>query len=473
MEEKEEIATTEYNAETSESEDAATAAVQDDGQQIKPANGQTDEVTETQAEQSAEAQVGEPTNAQDDGQPTEPADEQVGEIPNGQTDDTSDEQVEQAADEQAAEKQPADGEVTEPPKKKRGKRIFWNIFLVAVIVIGIWSLFGVVKEIDHDASASIGDVFRGASPLFCVVLVGVVLAGMALDVSKFCIISKTVTGKCRVGTSAKTNFLGKYYDAVTPFATGGQPMQIYYLSTKGISGGNSSAIVLIRYIFSILCWIFLGAALMIAGAVQGVLDNVSGGNLLKITGWIGIGVNLIVPTFVLLFLILPKFMHKLTVGVIKLGHKMKIVKSVDKATERALKTVNDFKNAFKLMATSPVKFILLLLVCFAESALTFAIPYFIMKAFACPVDGLALAVMSLNVFAIFGVSFIPTPGNSGVMEGMGALAFSVAAGASLIWSVIAWRLLTFYIYIVIGLILTVCDIIRKNIRSKKGAPKRE
>lgn len=364
--------------------------------------------------------------------------------------------------------------VSEPAKKSKVKQILWNLFLVAVIVAGIWSLFGVVKEIGHeDAGASFGDVISGASPLFCVVLLAVFLGIMAFDIAKFCIISKTVTGKFRFVTSAKTNFIGRYYDAVTPFSTGGQPMQIYYLSTKGISGGNSSAIVLIKYIFSILCWITLGAALMIAGTVQGVLDDVSGGSLLKITGWIGIAVNLIVPTFVLLFLVLPKFMHKLTVGVIKLGAKMKIVKNIDKTTERALKTVNDFKSSFKTMATSPVKFIALICVCFCESALTFSIPFFVMKAFSCPVDGLALAVMSLNVFAIFGVSFIPTPGNSGVMEGMGALAFSVAAGASLIWSVITWRLLTFYIYIIIGLGISVYDMIKKNIRSKKGAIKRD
>ncbi|MDE7075737.1 MAG: flippase-like domain-containing protein, partial [Clostridia bacterium] len=274
-------------------------------------------------------------------------------------------------------------------------------------------------------------------------------------------------GKFRIGTAAKTNFLGRYYDAVTPFSTGGQPMQIYYLNTKGISGGNSSAIVLIRYFSSIMCWIILGAALMIAGTVQGVLDGVSGGNLLKITGWIGIGVNLIIPSFVTLFLVLPKLMQKLTVGFVKLGHKMKIVKDVDKTTARATKVVSDFKNSFKVMATSPLNLILLILVCFVESAITFAIPYFVMKAFNCQVDGMLLSIMSLNVFAIFGVSFIPTPGNSGVVESMGALAFSVAAGSSLVWSVITWRLSVFYVYILIGICITVYDMIMKNVKAKR------
>lgn len=360
-------------------------------------------------------------------------------------------------------------ETKDSTKKKRVLRILRNLLLVGAIALGILSLFGIMNELKIGDGASIGEILRGASPLFGVVLLTVIVLIMVFDVLQYCLISKTVTGKFHVGTSTKMNFIGRYYDAVTPFSTGGQPMQIYYLNSKGVSGGNSSAMVLIRYFASILCWIILGAALMIWGTVKGVLDDVSGGNILKITGWIGIAVNLIVPTFVLFFLILPKFMNKLTVGIVKLGKKMKIVKDVDKATARATKIVTDFKQAFKLMATSPVKLVLLILVSFAESALTFAVPFFVMKAFSCPVDGRLLTIMTLNVFATFGVSFVPTPGNSGVVEGMGALAFSMIAGSTLIWSVITWRLSVYYIYIIIGLVITVYDIIKKNVKDKKSA----
>ncbi len=354
-----------------------------------------------------------------------------------------------------------------PQKKKRGANIFWNIFLVVIIAFGILSMFGIVNEIDPSQGASFGEVIRGASPAFFAVLIIVILMIMVLDVAKYCIISKTVTGKVSLATSAKTNFLGRYYDAVTPFATGGQPMQIYYLSTKGISGGNATAMVLIRYYSSIMCWILLGGALMIAGAAKGVLDGVSGGTILKITGWIGIGINLLIPIFVTLFLILPKFMQKLTTGIVKLGHKIKIVKDVEKTTAKATKVVSDFKNSFKVMATNPVGLILLIVVSLAESFFTFFTPFFVMKAFSCNVDGMLFTVMSLNSFATFGVSFIPTPGNSGVVEGMGALAFSAAAGATLAWAVLTWRLSVFYLYILIGLGITVFDVIMKNIKYKK------
>ena len=90
-----------------------------------------------------------------------------------------------------------------------------------------------------------------------------------------------------------------------------------------------------------------------------------------------------------------------------------------------------------------------------------------MNAFSCQLDGMFFTVMALNVFATFGVSFIPTPGNSGVIEGMGVLAFSAAAGTALAWSVLFWRFSVYYIYILIGIVITIVDLFRKNIGAKK------
>lgn len=355
----------------------------------------------------------------------------------------------------------------EKPKRSKKSKIIFNVILVALIGLGIYSLFGIVNEIKPGEGLSFGEVFGNASPWFMALLVVVVLGVMFLDCTKFCIIDKTVTGSYRFSSSIKTSFLGKYYDAVTPFSTGGQPMQIYYLNSKGISGGNSTAIVLIRYFSSILTWAMLGAALMITGTVMHVLDGTTGKTLLLITGWVGIGINLIIPFFIALFLIFPKIMYKLTGGLIKLGKKMKIVKDEEKALKKATKVVDDFKHSFKVMATSPFDLIMLILVSFAEAFLTFSVPFFVMKAFNCNVEGQLITIMALNAFATFGVSFIPTPGNSGVMEGMAALAFSAAAGSSLAWSVLVWRLAVYYIYIIVGLCITVRDIIKKNIVSRR------
>ena len=353
-------------------------------------------------------------------------------------------------------------------KKKRIKKILWNVFLVVVIALGILSLFGIVKEVDPSSGTTLKDAVAGASPAYFGIFIAVMAALVLLEVAMYCVISKTVTGRIMLSTSAKCNFLGKYYDAVTPFSTGGQPMQIYYLNSKGISGGNASAMVLIKYFANMLCWIFVGGACMVYGAVNNVLSGVSGGTLLKVAGWVGIAFNLMPPLFVLFFLVFPKIMYKLTVGVVKLGAKIKLVKNVDKATVRATKVVDDFKTSFKVMATSPIKLIMLVLICLVHAVLIFSMPYFVMRVFSCELDGMLLTVMALNAYTIFGVSFIPTPGNSGVVEGLGALAFSVAAGSTLAWSVLTWRLSVFYFFIFVGIGITVYDIIKKNRKSRSA-----
>ncbi|MGN1103767.1 MAG: YbhN family protein [Candidatus Coproplasma sp.] len=365
----------------------------------------------------------------------------------------------------------ADAAQTQPvqaakPKSKLSK-IILNVVFVILIGLGIYSLFGIVNEIKPGEGATFGEVFSNVSPWFAVLFVAVILAIMFLDCTKFCIIDKTVTGSYRFSSSIKTSFLGKYYDAVTPFSTGGQPMQIYYLNSKGISGGNSTAIVLIRYFSSIFTWASLGAGLMIAGTAKHVLDGTTGKTLLMVTGWIGVAINLLLPIFIASFLIFPKIMNKLTGGVVRLGKKIKIVKDEERALKKATKVVYDFKHSFKVMATSPFNLVMLILVSYAEAFLTFSVPYFVMKAFNCGVEGQLITIMSLNAFATFGVSFIPTPGNSGVMEGMAALAFSSFAGNTLAWSVLVWRLAVYYIYIIVGLGITIRDIIKKNIVNRR------
>ncbi|MGN0805029.1 MAG: YbhN family protein [Candidatus Coproplasma sp.] len=362
---------------------------------------------------------------------------------------------------------PPKEEQASPPLQKGRAKIIWNIILVALIVLGIASMFGIVDEVGEQSNKTFKEAFCNASPLFMALLVAIILCVMVLDCSKFAIINKTVTGKFKLKVAIKTSFLGKYYDAVTPFSTGGQPMQIYYLNTSGISGGSSTAIVMIRYFSSIFTWIATGATLMVYGAVKGVTAGVAGATILNITGWLGVGVNAVIPLFLTSFLIFPKSMYYITALIVKIGKKLKIVKDEEGTTAKALKVVDDFKRSFKVMATTPINLILLMAVSLGEALLTFSVPYFVMKAFSCQVSGMFLTIASLNAFATFGVSFIPTPGNSGVVESLGALAFSISAGSVLAWSVLFWRFSVYYIYILIGLTISSIDFLRKLLKKKR------
>ena len=81
-----------------------------------------------------------------------------------------------------------------------------------------------------------------------------------------------------------------------------------------------------------------------------------------------------------------------------------------------------------------------------------------------------IEVMALNAYATFASSVVPTPGNSGAIESTITMAFSSIASSILIWVVFFWRFSTYYLYIIIGVGITVFDFVASFLQKKKVMP---
>ena len=360
----------------------------------------------------------------------------------------------------------------EAPKKGKWSWLSY-VLLVGAIALGIWFIFkDIYDNMSEGSASSFIEVVKGGDWRFLLVTIAVLTAILLCEWFKYVVVMKTVTGKCNLKTSAKVAFLGKYYDNITPFAAGGQPMQIYYLHKKGFSGGVSSAVVLTKYFVNMFCWLLCAFLLMVCNL--GVLSQIDPNWALtiKIVGWFGLAMNLLIPTMIVLFAVLPKFANACASGVVWLGAKVKLVKDKDKTMAKAFNTVNDFRSSIAIMSKKPLNFIILIVVCFVEVLLSFAFPYCILRMFSAIGNGEGfgrlIEVMALYAFVQQSVAVIPTPGNSGAMEAVIMQALSaVAVGSVLMWSVLTWRLVVYYIYIVIGICLTVYEVIRKIYRKNK------
>lgn len=364
-----------------------------------------------------------------------------------------------------------DGRTIEPPKKKKYGWI-GTLFLLAVIALGIFLMFKIVNDADEEAK-SLAEVIAGGSWQFALVTLAVIVVILTCDWFKYAVVMKTTTGKLNLRSSLKVAFLGKFYDNVTPFAAGGQPMQIYYLHKKGFSGGISSAVILIKYFAQMFCWTLASLVLMACNTgVLSKLNDPSWETLIMVSAWIGLVINMFLPTFIILFALLPKFARKTASAVVGLGAKMKIVKDKEKTLAKAEKVVSDFRSGFIIMSHHPLNFIVLLLLCLTDVLLTFSLPYCMMKTFNALTEEsgflTVFSVMALNVYAAQSVTIIPSPGNSGAMEGVVTKAFSAVAGTSvLFWVVFTWRFAVYYIYIIIGLGITVFEFIRRLVRARR------
>ena len=363
-----------------------------------------------------------------------------------------------------------EGRTIEAPKKKKFGWLGYAFLLVA-IGLGIYLMFNIVNDMGE--AKTLGEVLAGADWVFAVISLAVLLTIIVCECMKYVIVMRTTMGRFNLRASIKVAFLGKLYDNVTPFAAGGQPMQIYYLHKKGYSGGISSAVILIRYFAQMFCWTIVSLLLMACNtSVLQRLGDSAWETVIMVSAWFGLVVNMLLPLMIVLFAILPKFAHALVNFVITVGYKIKIVKDKEKAMENAQKVVSDFRAGFRIMAHKPLNLLLLIVFNLVEVLFSFAFPYFVLRTFSALPEGsgfaVMISVMALNVYSAQSVTVIPTPGNSGAMEVVVTKSFAaVASAAVLSWSVLVWRFAVYYIYIIIGIGLTVFEFIRKIVRANR------
>ena len=366
-----------------------------------------------------------------------------------------------------------DTKTIEPPKKHKFGWLGY-VFLCGVIAVGIWLIFKIANDIGGDAK-SFGDALAGGDWVFGVISVGVLLVILFSEWMKYAIIMKTTTGKHHMRSRLKVALLGKFYDNVTPFAVGGQPMQIHYLYKKGFSGGVSSAVILIRYFAQMFCYTIVSLIFMACNtAVLGRIDP-TWQYIITVGAWLGLVVNMFLPLMIVMFAIVPKFARGLASLVVGLGAKIKIVKDKQATMAKAEKVVSDFRAGFKIMSRRPLHLIGLVFFCLLEVILTFSLPYFVMRAYsALPTDGglggleLYFMVIALNIYCTQAVAIIPTPGNAGAIEGVLVSAYVAIAVTSLSWALFTWRFAVYYIYLIIGMGLVIFELIRKIYRARKS-----
>lgn len=363
----------------------------------------------------------------------------------------------------------AESEIPEAPKKKKNGWLS-NVLLVVVIVATLYIMLQLGQNMG-DGIKSFDEVLANSDKLFMLITVGVLLLLFTLESSKYATIISVIDGRPRWKESIKVMFLGKYYDNVTPFASGGQPWQISYLNKKGFSGGTSTAVVMIKYVANIFMWLMVSAIAMTFNkdALTALSPEMQG--TLVAGGWLGWAINMILPVFAISFLLMPRVGTAIVRGIVRLGAKIRIIKNEEKMQNKAFKLVKDFKAAISIMVHHPWRLVVLLLLCMAEVTLVFALPYFVMRAYNGLPEANGIAtffdVITLNVFATLAVAVVPTPGNSGALESMVMGAFSKIAQEVVFWVVLTWRTLVYYVYILVGFGITIFEMIRNAVNKSK------
>lgn len=354
----------------------------------------------------------------------------------------------------------------EPNKKKK-----WLKILVTVLFVGI--IAGtIIYTAVHDFSGEkvdFGQIMSliGEHWYYLLVLLGLFVAMHVLEGLKISFMLYKTTGKFSLVKGFNCAVIGRYYDYVTPLGSGGQPFQMHYLGTHGVPVGPAGAIPISSFFLMQFSFFLFAIVSFILGTSLVPLS-------VKIVAYFGAVFYIIVPLFLVIFSFMPKAGHKVISFGVKILTKIKICKTPEKWIEKGNSAIDNNRNNLAIIAKSRV-----IIPCFFLSVLYIlaqcSMPYFTLLLFGENANGITLSFSSyleitkVTFFIYSAITFMPTPGNSGAADGTfyGLFKSLLPVAGSCFIGMTIWRIFSFYLFLLLGLALSIGIKIRKIRKHKR------
>ena len=278
---------------------------------------------------------------------------------------------------------------------------------IAMLLVLVGTLYYILKDVP---AGQVLDTLRHAKPgylLLAVLMMFIFEFCIALDIKW--IIDATTRRGTDMGTAWNTAFIGFYFNNITPSATGGQPMEMFYLHRKGIHVSQSSVLFILLAIFYNIS-VFLFAIVSYVAMPQLMAERLGAMKWLLIIGYIVI----VSMTLCLLIMILCPKILRVPVSLLvrwmnQKGPRMaQLSQKLDRFMQRYEEASGGFvrhkRIAWKLIVVNLIQ----------------VFSYYQVSYFAC----LALGASPSSFAEIFALQSnlyiasmsIPTPGMVGVME---------------------------------------------------------
>lgn len=241
-----------------------------------------------------------------------------------------------------------------------------------------------------------------------------------------------------------------FFHAVTPFASGGQPYEVYEMNKHGISVSQSTNISIQSFIVYQIALVILGIIAIVSNYFMHIFKSVV---FLRQLVTIGFAINMFV-VILLFFLSFNKKSNRFLAHlIISWAHGLKIVKNKEKTYEKWNDYIEKFHNGAKILMKNKKSFIGTILINFLGLVSLYLVPLAVSYSLGInSLNGL-LSIVSCSYVMIVG-SFVPIPGGTGGLEYSFLQFFgNFIAGPSLTALMLIWRFVTYYFGMILGAII--------------------
>ncbi len=319
---------------------------------------------------------------------------------------------------------------------KKGIKLFISITVISLIIILLLTVQQETLE-----------YFKNIKPMYFILAFVAILLYYFFDGIRVQILAKGLSHNLSLISALEVVIGGIFLAAITPFQTGGLPVQLYVMKKENIPYGSGMLILFMRgitYLFfyllflPIIFYIYMNmfSSTYIAKIIKYLIIIYSTGIILLI-------LTITLPEKMILFILL----------IDKWLKKMKIVKS-DKIKVFAIKfhkEVKYFLNGLKLFFSKKKLYLFLaIILTFISFSFFYSIAIIILLGLNVKINDY-MNIINLQFLHTFLAYFMPTPGASGISEALFTLLFKSICPKSLLGIfAILERFFTFYLGASIG-----------------------
>ena len=322
-------------------------------------------------------------------------------------------------------------------KAKKIKKTIRNL-IVFILLIGL-TFYLIFKDQNVLEILNIAVSVKKRYILVAIIAMCLYLLGETINITR---ILKELGEKSTFLRNIRYTLIGFFFSSITPAASGGQPMEIYYMHKEKIAVANSTLALLVHL-----------TSFQIVTITLGIVSTVIHFEIVK-SGLIYLVIlGILLNSTALTLLAISIFSKRLSKGLINFA--VKVLKffripNIEKKQESLEKELEKYQESAVYIKEHKKLMIKTLVTTFIQVIIYYSIPYWVYLAFG---------FTGYNFFQI--VSGIPSPGAVGVSEGAFIEIFKGVFPATMINSAILLnRGASFYLFVIISAIITTITALR-------------
>ncbi len=296
------------------------------------------------------------------------------------------------------------------------------------------------------------EAIRGVSPVYLIAAAVLGLFFVSSEGMMIWYLLHALDKRAKLLSCIRYSFIGFFFSGITPSATGGQPMQLYYMKRDKLKVSESTVVLMTVAVIYKFVLVLMGLGILLFA-----WDELSGflGKYLYLY-YLGLVLNVIVVIVLLFVMICPRVFTIIVFSGEKFLVKCHLLKPSEKRLLTLVGFVERYHDTVQFFLKNKYRIAAVILFTALQRLSVFVLTYVIYKGFQLSGTG-ALTVIMLQASVYIAVDMLPLPGAQGITELMYKNVFStVFPGSLLTASMCVTRAINFYFLLIVSAGVALC-----------------